>query len=417
MIESAKTPWASPRVQMYRWTVSYAPKTSPQTVVTVKFISATKREALQSAMELGVPLTAKRDWKFGWLRIDADYRQQFLLALLFNVQSGMSAGKALDEVIQSERGQARQVLEPALEIIKAGGDFSDAIDGLSMFDEATLSILRTGEKLGTMKEAMTSAMAHLKKSSHSMMLMYGALMAIVLDLVIAAVTTFGMQFFQLPKLRSEGISSKDPIVVADFTRSLDWAFLANGALVAITILVSIVVSLVVVAYANKELRDFREKVDRGLHHIPLVRDLLRHTSVSSTMSICSSLLNGGVMLGKALILVRSSTSSPIVAKYWERAETLLEHGEPVGMALQDETLLEHTECRLLLAHKDHLQLGQAMHWISERRDEMATRAQRKFRLFAVTAGIAYASASVVIMMWASYIQYQATMAGSTSIGG
>ncbi|ABD72085.1 type II secretion system protein (plasmid) [Rhodoferax ferrireducens T118] len=409
--------WAAPRRQLLRWTISYAPWNSPKTVVTEKTIAASQREALQSAMKLGVPLSAKRDWQFGWQKIDKDYRQQFLLALSFNVQSGMSAGKALEEVIQSERGHVRQVMEPALAIIKAGGEFSDAIDGLAMFDDATLSILRAGEKLGAMKEAMASAIAHIKKTNHSMKLMIGALMVIIADIVVSSITVFGVQFYQLPQLRTEGITSKDPVVVANFASNLDMAFLLNGILTAFTVVLSIVVTVVVMSYSNKEMREFRQKVDYALHQMPILRDLLRHTAISSTMSICGALLSGGVMLNKALVIVRGSTMSPIVSGYWQRAESHLEHGESVNIALQDENVLERSECLILASHADQMQLAQAMLAISERRDEMAERASSKFGKFAFWTGLLYSGCGVLIALWVSYIQYQAVMASTTSIGG
>lgn len=408
---------ASPRRQLYRWTVSFAPTKSPQTVVQQKMFAATDREALQSAIELGVPLSVKRDWQFGWKKVDKDYRQQFLLALSFNVQSGMSAGKALEEIIKSEHGQARQVLEPALAIIRAGGDFSDAIEGLAIFDGATLSIMRAGEQLGAMKEALTSAMAHIKKVNHSMKLMMGALMVIVMDIAVSALTVFGVQFFQLPKLRDEGITSKDPAAIAEFAQNLNLAFVINGVLVAITVLLTILLTVVAASYANREMRTFREKVDRALHRIPLVRDLLRHTSVSSTMSICSALLSGGVMLSKAIVIVRGSTTSPSVSRYWEMVEMKLENGEPVGGALQDENLLERSECLILASHTDQMQLAQAMFSISERRDEMATRAHKRFGMAAFWGGLMYSGMGVLIALWVSYIQYTAMMASTTSIGG
>lgn len=417
IIAHKKRPAGSAQRQLYRWTVSYAPKAAPGSYVTENIIAATRREALQEAMELGVPLKVTRDWQFGWKKIDKEYRQQFLLALSFNIASGMSAGKALEVVISSERGHERQLMEPALQIIKAGGEFSDAIDGLGMFDEATLSILRAGERMGAMKEAMSSAIEHMKKTNKSMKLMLSALMVIIMDIGVSATTVFGVQFYQLPKLRDEGITTKDPVALADFTRSLDYAFLLNGILVATTVLLAILVIVVVASYSNKEMREFRAKVDRALHHIPLLRDLLRHTSISSTMAICSALLHGGVMLTKAIVIVRGSTSSPVVSNYWQKIELKLELGEPVGSALQDGELLERSECLILASHTDQMQLSEAMKSISERRDDLATKAQMRFGKFAFWTGMMYSGAGVLIAIWVSYIQYTAMMASTTSIGG
>lgn len=396
------------------YSVKYQPIGTHTQVVEI-IAADDEKSALGQIIPKGIPVSIEPATSSNRIEASREYKQQFLTAILFHVESGLSAGKALEEIIKAETGPIRPQLNPGLYILLGGGSFSDAMEALGMYDSATIAVLRAGEQIGAMAQALQSASDHYEKVAASKKLMFGVLFTLSIDIVLSVFSTLSIQFGFLPMVKKQGIQAS-PEVAAEFYRNLDIAFLLNGFLSLTTVVGIAAIIFLVYAYKQTGNAALRYKVDRQLASTPFIKDVFSHSGVSMTFTMCATLLKGGVPLHNAIQIIRGISLSPLVEEYWKEAGKKLETGEPVALALKS-PLLDTAETLIISAHKDSAQLAKAFQSISVRRDELSTKANKKFGLVAFAGAMIYSSISVLIALWAAYLQYQSMMASMMSMGG
>ena len=398
------------------YAITYVPHAEPNSVVTELLPARSEQQALQQIIPKGIPVSVKVSNRGQRTTVSRDYLQQLLTAVLFHSTSGMSAGRALEEIIKAESGALRAQLNPGLYVLTGGGSFSDAVAALEMYDEATIAILRSGETIGAMEQALKSAIEHHEKAATNKKLLYGVLFGLSIDIFFSVISVYGIQFQYLPMVEKQGISGATPEVAAKFHEHLNIAYWINGGLTAITTLVILFICWLFVAYHQKNSHQLRLKVDNWLSTVPVVRDLFSHAAISRTFLMCSTLLRGGVPIDKGISIILGSSESPVIQSYWQAAKKRLEAGEKVADAMKGD-VLERAEILIIGAHKNSIQLADSLYSISKRRDDLATRANKRFGQLAFFAAMAYSSISVLIALSASYLQYQAMMSSMMNTGG
>ena len=154
-----------------------------------------KREAIQMVVDRGgvvldvfeIPVKGPLAKLFG-TKVSRSYKQKFLHAIAFNVRSGLSPEKALEQVILGELGEQRLVLNQALNALRQGFGFVQALELLNWFDDSTLAVLRAGEAAGQLSKALETAVGFYEKGSATLKLMFGAVTWTALDLIMAVST-------------------------------------------------------------------------------------------------------------------------------------------------------------------------------------------------------------------------------------
>jgi len=188
-----------------------------------------KREAIQQVIDRGgvvldvIELQAKgRLSRLLGSKVSRSYKQKFLQALAFNVRSGLSPEKALEQVILGELGEPRLILNQALNALRQGFGFVAAVELLNWFDDSTLAVLSAGEAAGQLSEALETAVSFYEKGSATLKLMFGAVTWTALDLIMAVSTVIGMRFGLIEQLKATPLMSEDPAKVAQYESSLAW---------------------------------------------------------------------------------------------------------------------------------------------------------------------------------------------------
>jgi type II secretory pathway component PulF len=291
-------------------------------------------------------------------RVSRVYKQQFLQALAFNVQAGISPDRALEQVILGETEANRVQLNVAQNTLKRGRGFLEAIEALGWFDETTLAILHAGERTGQLPRALQTTVDHFYKQSNTMKMMFGAIVWTIFDLFMAVSTVIGMRFGLIPSLAEQGIKSEDPAKVEAFKSSLKLATVVNDFLLIATTVVILLIIFVMIAYLGPDDK-FRKKVDSAIMKAPLVSQALLHSGMATTTKIMASLLRGGVTFLNAVTITAQGTRVPLVVEFWNSIRTRAEKGEAMVMAFSHE-MLTGSERMILRSHADQDQLAHTM---------------------------------------------------------
>jgi type II secretory pathway component PulF len=343
--------------------------------------------------------------------VTARFREQFLLGLQFGVEAGLSAGRALEQIIERDTGPHRSRLNSALDALRRGRSFAEAFAALQLFDDATVAIVEAGELTGRMREALASAALHLSKSSALNKMLFGAVSWLMFDLVAAITSIIGTRFGLLPMLSKQGAGQVAPEEAEQFRHAISVATFAHDVLLAGTAVAVVMVLTLTFGYFGRS-ADLRARVDAVLLRLPLIAELLSNAAISATAGVMATLLKGGVAFLPASLITQRGTRLPTVVGYWERARSSVEAGDSVGQALAAAPMAGH-ECTMLRLHRDARQLATCFDLIATQRDELAKKAAKRFQLWAVVGTLLYSGVGVLLVLYVLYIQNQQLLHGAS----
>jgi type II secretory pathway component PulF len=358
----------------------------------------------------GLPLEVKEMRpKPAWLSsVNRAYKLQLLQAINYNVRGGMSAARALEMVVDGESGPNRGLLNPALTVLRTGGTFPEAMRALGFFDESTISIIEAGERTGRMRDSLNAAASHYEKTSNGMKAMFGAVSWTLLDIGFAVTSIIGLRFSLLPTLtNAAGSAGETPAEKEAFQKLVDQAYLVNDVLIGGTFILLAFVLVGIYGYAAN-VKSIRDRVDAVMARIPGLGTALLNGAISTSFTVASSMLRGGVPFLPSASTAAAGTGHLEVRNFWANAVQRVETGETIPRALNS-PLLNSSEAMLIASHNTQRELGEVLERIAERRDGIALSASKKFSLGMFVASMLYSGIAVMFTLYVVYVQNKQMM--------
>lgn len=390
---------------------AYRDKANPAFYVCKEIFPATdEMQVVRQVKELGGMLVAVRVARQRRIKLSQDYRVKFLTAIHFSVQSGLSAGAALEQQISAESYPQREYLEPALRVLRAGASFSEAMAIMGAYDDITLSILAAGEETGTLPQSLEAAIAHQQRKSTTDALMRTALLMLTADIVTSFLSIASTRFVMLPQTAKQGIQSTNPEDLEKWETALRWAFLSNEILLGLTGLIAVFAYWSWWQYKFGNAKD-KAMVDRWINAVPFLGKALLHSAVAGSSAVMAQLLRGGVQFLKAASITANSSKHVFVRNYWEEATRSVAAGAPLATALSTSPMTP-AEQRVLGAHGNQEHLAKAFSQISEFRQGQSDSSNKRFMLVAVAGGFIYSSLGIAILLYVNWLQISAAVSSA-----
>ncbi len=344
----------------------------------------------------------------GWLNpVSRDYKQQFMLAIYFNTQAGLSAGRALKLVIEAENGPLRHRLNYAYLILDAGGSFLEAMNALEFFDQTTLAIMEAGEKTGKLSIAINTAVEYLQARASIVKVLLSTAIFTAVEIGFSLLSLIANRVAVLPRIEKEVTDGASTEKIAAIKSGISVAYLANDLMLTVSVVGIVFVAVCAYGYLVSG-SVFRQKVDDVILRIPLVKDIISHGAIANSSKVAISLIRGGVDLMAALAIAEKSSRVPRIISYWRGATKRIEDGEDIATALA-QIPLENSERTLVRSHTDRSQLARAFEVIVERRELLAMRAAKNFQVLSFFATLAFSLMAVLIALAVALIQNEGLM--------
>ena len=343
-------------------------------------------------------------------RVAPDYKLKFMLSIHFAVQAGVSAGSALERTIEAEPWPDREMLEPALRLLRSGATFSEAITLLELYDETTLAILMAGEQTGSLPQAFNAVLSHLQRKQTADGLLKGAIGAISLDIVMAMSSSISAVVGLLPQAEKQGLQTKDPAVLERWHNAIHIGYVSNYILLAGAVVALLFGVMAWVMYQFGD-REAREKVETFLRKMPFLGDALVHDAVAVSTMVTGYLLRGGVMFTNACEITIRSIKLPIVQGFWRKTLEQVMAGVPVGEALSREPL-NSAEQRVVAAHCNQTQLAEAFEQIGSYRQQQAEKANKRFIVMGLVMSFLYSGLGIASTLYVNWVQITGLMSSS-----
>jgi type II secretory pathway component PulF len=349
-----------------------------------------------------------------WMRARGGYRERLLQAVLFSVQSGMSATRALQRALESDDATLLGPTQDALGVLRAGGGFGDAVRAIGVFDESTMAILESGERTGRMGESLQAALEHMGKRAAGTKAMVGAVGWTFFDLIFAVLTIIGLRYQLLPMLseqKGEGTNAAEQL---RFAEMLDIAYVINDVLIVFTLVLIAAATVAVLGHFGDN-EKLRLRVDRVLRRVPGLGQAIEHNALSAGFTVAAAMLKGGVaFLSASDVASRASRFEP-VREFWHQAHERVINGFSVRHALRSE-LLDASEMLLIASHTTQKQLALVLSSIADQRDDLALKASKQFAVMVFLASLIYSSVAVLFTLWVVYLQNSQMMSNLKVLG-
>lgn len=385
---------------------------------TTKVRAAGELEIISQILGKGgtvISMKKERERRSMFHTVPKEYKRQLLQATTFSIQGGMSAGRALQAVIESETGPMRPVVEPALVVINAGGSCYEAIKAMDIYDETTLAIIESGELTGNIVDALETAAKHQEGRAAEQKIMFGAVSWTVLDILFSVSGILGNIWGLLPQ--AEASMHNVPADAAERVESaIRVAYVVNWTLLFGTVILISLFLYCLMGALSKSPR-WRAGADRVMQSIPFFNQAVLQSAVAASCTVAQSLIRGGVSLITVSDIASRSTRNWKVQTFWANVREKLNQGESIARCFSGSDLFTHAERILLVSHTSREQLSDTCGVITVQRRARAETAAKRFSGFAFFASLLYSAISVVVTLWVSYLQYTAMMASNNSLGG
>lgn len=346
--------------------------------------------------------------------VPKDYKRQLLQATTFSVKGGMSAGRALQSVIESETGPLRVRLEPALIVLTSGGSCYEAIRALGFYDETTMAIIESGELTGNILDALETAAKHQDGRAAEQKIMFGAVSWTVMDILFSVSGIMGNIWGLLPQAE-DSMAQVPPEAAERIEHAIQTAYMVNWALLFGSF-IFIAIFLFCLFGALSPNARWRQAADKVMANVPFFNDAMRESAIAASCTVAASLVRGGVSLINVSDIASRSTRNWQVKSFWASVCERLNQGETIARCFTIGNLFSHSERILLVSHNSREDLSETLQVITAQRRTRAESAAKKFSAFAFFGSLFYSSIAVVVTLWVSYLQYTAMMTNNNSLG-
>lgn len=333
-----------------------------------------------------------------------EYKLDFLKGLAFNIDAGASAAQSLLSLIESEsHPRKRAELQPALEVLGRGGQFSDALAILPFIDATLVVLLQTADASGAINEAIADSVAIMEQRGAAWKMIGAAIGWMGFDLFSIVSTVLGIQFFALPWFRSNPPVLQDPIKVAEYTRQLDLVAGASLSMTLLTVLATMLVMAFGIAFmwGNTAVKDW---LHRWVVRVPMLRSIFVDGALSDGLLLLSRMEKNGVPMPHALDLLTTFSRIHAVRTFWSAVRQALDAGWGVTQAFAEGKLFTGQELNALGSHQNREQASKIMALLAQRRRQQAETGTKRFIRLSVIVTVIYMVLSMGLALWLLSLQ-------------
>jgi general secretion pathway protein F len=339
-------------------------------------------------------------WQKEWF--SRDYKINFLKAMFFHVDVGSSPGRALMLVIEAEKNPRKRIeLEPALQVLKRGGTFTDSIDVLGLFDRPIIAILQAGEFSG-LNVAISDAITMLQTRKGVIKTLLQAVGILGIDLFVSFSSCVGVHYQVLPMMEKQIPTDASPEKIAHYKDIIESAYFYNGILMWISFVIILLFAVAgIFSASGQKGRDF---VSDLLAKMPIFKRMIYDALLADSFMLMGRMLSSGVSLMNCVKILESVAPLKSLVHFWNRIHASLGNGESVSKAFNDRNILVASEKMILESHQDKNQLAKIMLSLSEQRLSMSESGTKAFMKLVSAFALFYVLATVGIALMVLKIQ-------------
>lgn len=239
------------------------------------------------------------------LLVSKETRKCFIENLNLLLSTGTPLTSALISIRNSEKNLTMKFfLDKMIEDAENGVALSNLLQNSNLFPSYTVSLIRIGEKTGTLKETLSLLLEEQSKSSDFQGKIRSAMLYPAIVLFSSVVISLFISWFMLPRLSSifTSLHIKLPLITKMILTTGN--FLGEYGYFVVPITFVILIFLFYILFFNEKTKHFGQSF---LFVLPGVGNLLRETELARFGYLFSALLKSGIPVNQVIVTLKEAT--------------------------------------------------------------------------------------------------------------
>lgn len=234
---------------------------------------------------------------------------------------------------QTKKPNFKEKILSLAEEVAGGTPFSLALSREpKLFSSFYVNMVKSGEASGTLSESLNFLADHLEREYELISKIRGAMIYPALIVVMVIGVLIMMVYFVIPNL-STILKSTDQELPFVTRAVLSFSDFARGG--GMMLLIIVLVGLILFAFRYFRTPKGRKVKDRILLRIPIIRTFLKKIYLSRFAENLSTLVGGGLPIGRALEITGSVIGNQVYQDIISEVEEGVRRGEKISKMLSD----------------------------------------------------------------------------------
>lgn len=272
------------------------------------------------------------------------------------------AVKILSKQMATKKSKARAFQSISYELT-LGSNFSTALEKQgNMFPALLINMIKAAEASGTLLETLEDMADYYTEIDETRKQMKSAMTYPVIISVFAIVVVVFILMFIIPKFVE--IYEQNDIAIEGITAVVIWIgnFLTNNIFIIIGILVLAILCIFV---AYKEIKAFRRSFQTMLMHIPVIKDLIIYNELTIFTKTFASLLRNNVFITESIDILSKITNNEIYKAILYKTINNIVKGDKISEAFKDHWAVPDVAYFMIVTGESTGELDNMMQKVSE----------------------------------------------------
>ena len=272
------------------------------------------------------------------------------------------AVKILSKQMSSKKSKARAFQSISYELT-LGANFSTALEKQgNMFPALLINMIKAAEASGTLLETLDDMAKYYTEIDETKKQMKSAMSyPIIISIFAIGVVVFILMFI-IPRFVK--IYEQNDIEISGITSVIVSIgnFLTNNIFVIIAL---IILSILVIYVAYKEVKAFRRSIQTMLMHIPVIKNLIIYNELTIFTKTFASLLRNNVFITESIDILSKITNNEIYKSILYRTINNIVKGDKISEAFKDHWAVPDVAYFMIVTGESTGELDNMMQKVSE----------------------------------------------------
>ena len=269
---------------------------------------------------------------------------------------------------QARNPVTRMILGDVADNVEGGSTFSESLaKSKKSFDNLYVNMIKAGESAGALEVILDRLATFMEKTARIISKVKSAMIYPIVVITVATLVTSMLMIFIVPKFKKifdELLAGMPLPGITQFVLNVsdaimgDWYYILGG-IIAVIIFIKIF----------GKFKFGRHVIHWVLLHMPIFGNIILKSSISRFSRTFGTLLNSGVPVLNALVIVRDTAGNAIIEQAVQKVHDAVKEGEGVSGPLKDTKVFPEMVISMLEVGEETGKMAELLEKIADTYDE------------------------------------------------
>jgi type IV pilus assembly protein PilC len=270
--------------------------------------------------------------------------------------------------VQAKNKITKMIMGDVADNVEGGSTFSEALaKSKKSFDKLYVNMIKAGESAGALEVILDRLASFMEKTAKIIGKVKSAMIYPIVVITVATLVTSMLMIFIVPKFKKifdELLAGMPLPAITEFVLNIsdyimqDWYYILG-----------IVVGVIVFLKFFVKFKFGRHITHWVLLHMPIFGTILLKSSISRFSRTFGTLLNSGVPVLNALVIVRDTAGNSVVEKAVQKVHDAVKEGEGVSGPLKETKIFPEMVVSMLEVGEETGKMAELLEKIADTYDE------------------------------------------------